>query len=180
MLSRTKLVFFGSLYISIFSTFTFSAAYSDTFPGTPIKVMRDVHHLLSETTPHIKYNSIPPTSGPHVGWSIPTGIYNQEISNELQVHCLEHGHIIIQYKSDVSSDLKKYLERFAKLHPRDVILAPSSRVRPAFVVTSWGRLQEFDKEDTAGVELFIKVFANSYDHEWINKKFENIEGWTKN
>jgi hypothetical protein len=37
--------------------------------------------------------AIPPTSGPHVAQTVAPGVYREEI----QVHALEHGHVVVQY-----------------------------------------------------------------------------------
>ena len=45
--------------------------------------------------PHERYNSLPPTSGPHYPFTAPWGISSEPIPEELQVHNLEHGGVFI-------------------------------------------------------------------------------------
>jgi hypothetical protein len=48
---------------------------------------------------HEPYNSNLPSSGPHYAAPTPWGIKDQEIADETLVHNLEHGGIVIAYKS---------------------------------------------------------------------------------
>ena len=46
------------------------------------------------------YNSEPPTSGPHLPYIAPWGIHTRPIPNELQVHNLEDGGVMVQYNCE--------------------------------------------------------------------------------
>ena len=48
-------------------------------------------------TPHVPYNSDPPTSGRTCRTSRPWGVHTEPISKELQVHNLEDGGVMVQY-----------------------------------------------------------------------------------
>src|SRR2546428_7497036 len=45
----------------------------------------------------VKYNSFPPSSGPHYQQPSPWGLYDQPIQETILVHNLEHGGSILQY-----------------------------------------------------------------------------------
>src|SRR5581483_2784265 len=71
---------------------------------------------IARNAAHVAYNSIPPTSGPHyndAGAPTPWGIYQDPIQNEVQVHNLEHGGIVIQYSCGASCpEIKQQIEDF--------------------------------------------------------------------
>ena len=52
-----------------------------------------------ETKP--KWNSSPPTSGPHYGQTAVWGSYDEEVPLVQTVHNLEHGGVVIHYGPDV-------------------------------------------------------------------------------
>ena len=81
-------------------------------------------HIQTLDEPHVPYNSDPPTSGPHMPYIAPWGIHTEPIPRELQVHNLEDGGVVVQYKCatpcpDLVSKLKAIVERY----PEQVILA---------------------------------------------------------
>ena len=53
-------------------------------------------HVQTVGDPHEPYNSTPPTSGPHLPYIAPWGIHTRPIPNELQVHNLEDGGVVVQ------------------------------------------------------------------------------------
>src|SRR6184192_4136745 len=57
-------------------------------------------HVASPDTPHEKYNSDPPTSGPHLPYIAPWGVHTRPIPQPLQVHNLEDGGVLVQYNCD--------------------------------------------------------------------------------
>jgi uncharacterized protein DUF3105 len=74
------------------------------------------------------YNSNPPTQGNH--WSQtglapgPTGVHAAPVPNEVQVHNLEHGNIVIQYSPSLSPDVRNALEDFTHKFDTRVMMAP--------------------------------------------------------
>src|SRR5207247_969496 len=73
----------------------------------------------------VTYLSQPPTSGDHYQTPAPTGIYDSPIPNEVQVHNLEHGHIVFQYQpGQISDAILNGLKEIVRKHPTDTILAP--------------------------------------------------------
>ncbi len=60
-------------------------------------------HIPSLDAQHEPYNSNPPTSGPHLDQLAVWGIHDQSIPDELQVHNLEDGGVMVQYNCEPNS-----------------------------------------------------------------------------
>lgn len=54
-------------------------------------------HIQNMTDAHDPYNSIPPTSGTHVGGKAQWGVSDSPIPDELQLHNLEDAGVMVQY-----------------------------------------------------------------------------------
>ena len=58
-------------------------------------------HIPTSETPHVAYNSDPPTSGPHLPYIAPWGVHARPIAKELQVHNLEDGGVVVELQAPV-------------------------------------------------------------------------------
>ncbi len=95
------------------------------------------HIPLSETFD--AYNSVPPTSGPHWGVTTAWGISTVPSPNELQLHNMEHGGVMIQYNTE-DRDLISQLRRFAQKQPNfpcHLIVAPYPDMPFVIALTAW-------------------------------------------
>ena len=89
------------------------------------------------------YRSDPPVSGPH--WSdanapIPWGVHTQVIPDEALVHNLEHGGIVIHYRSSADPVIRQQLEEFVQNQPggtQGFILAPRSNLPATITMDAW-------------------------------------------
>jgi hypothetical protein len=137
-------------------------------PGRSIRILASPHVAYIGAS-HAAYDSIPPTSGPHVPWTVAPGIYREQIPEELQVHALEHGHILIQYARSTPANERRKLEAFGRSHPRQVIVAPYNRLKSGIALTAWGRLERLTHPDTRRIETFIDRLSGRYVHGWHRK-----------
>ena len=116
-----------------------------------------------ETGTQATYNTTPPTSGEHYRVPAQVGGYTQPIQDEQQVHNLEHGHVMVQYRG-ISNDQIDQLAEFIKKDPKKVLLAPYPDMTPAIAFTSWGKIQTCDAW-TDGVPALAKYFIRvNRDH----------------
>jgi hypothetical protein len=99
------------------------------YPGLSAK------HLGSPDA-KVKYNSFPPSSGPHFQTPAPWGIYDDPIKQTILVHNLEHGGVIIQY-GDVGSDAVSELRSFYQDDPYGLVVAPYAKLGKKFALTAW-------------------------------------------
>jgi len=109
------------------------------------------------------YDSTPPTSGAHYRHWVTTGIYAESIQNERQVHNLEHGHVLIQYRALDSSQINA-LEAVVQGGGRMLILAPYPDMDPKISFTSWGKIQTCDAWSDGIPELARFFIAQNRDH----------------
>ncbi len=134
-------------------------------PGRAVPIL-DSPHVPYTGADHPPYDSVPPTSGPHVPWTVAPGVYEEGISEELQVHALEHGHILVQYSAATSRSTVAQLELFARHNTRNVIVAPYSKLRRGIALTAWGRIELLSRPDEARMQRFVDRLAGRYNHGW--------------
>lgn len=134
-------------------------------PGTLVADLGN-EHIPSATTPHISYNSKPPTSGPHLDPKADWGIHDKQIPDELQLHNLEDGGVLVQYDCDGQdcSDLVSQLKTVAEKYKDKVILAPYSGLNNRIALTAWNRIDSFDEFDEKRITTFINSFRGVDHH----------------
>ena len=133
-------------------------------PGTPVPSMGNAH-IQSVNDPHPPYNSDPPTSGPHLPHLAPWGIHTEPISNELQVHNLEDGGVLVQYRCpEGCPELVEKLKAIVNRYDRQVILAPYPTMDKRIALTAWGRIDKFDEFDEKRVVRFIVAYRGIDHH----------------
>jgi hypothetical protein len=108
--------------------------------------------------PHDPYNSNPPTSGPHFDAPGRWGIYDQPQPDELFVHNLEHGGIVVHYNcAEACPELVEQLRDVVGQYRSKVILAPrpNKDVPWRITLTAWTWLDGFNEFDAARIRAFI-------------------------
>lgn len=122
-------------------------------------------HVEPGTT--VRYGTSPPTSGPHYGAGAPTftGVHEEPIPNEVQVHNLEHGHVGIQYRPGLDPALVEELGRVTRSDPQWIFMAPypdlPAGVQVAF--TAWTALMHCSEptEDIGeAASAFVEAFRD--------------------
>ena len=120
-------------------------------------------HIQTATDPHEPYNSEPPTSGPHLPYIAPWGVHTRPIPNELQVHNLEDGGVMVQYNCtcpELVDKLRAIVSRYEKF----VILTPYPTMKTRIALTAWTRLDRFEELDEARVVRFIDRYRGIDHH----------------
>jgi hypothetical protein len=138
-------------------------------PGESVTAMASRSHIDPGTT--IEYNTTPPTNGPHVG-SVPQfKIYTEPITNELAVHGLEDGGVIINYHPDLDKPTVDKLAAIATSYIEigggrsHVIMAPYPNLSHPIVLTTWRRWDRLPAFDEARIRRFIDAFVGIDHHE---------------
>jgi len=131
-------------------------------PGKEVPSLGN-NHIGGPSDPHMPYNSIPPTSGPHFPYIAKWGVSKTPIADELQVHNLEDGGVMIQYNCQNCDVLVAQLEKFAVKYNR-VIVAPYPKMKTPIALTAWGRIDTMDQADEDRIDRFIKAYMGIDHH----------------
>jgi Protein of unknown function (DUF3105) len=91
---------------------------------------------LSSPDEKVKYNSFPPSSGPHYQQPAPWGIYEDPIKQTILVHNLEHGGIVLQY-GKVGEETVREIQSFYQDDPYGLVVAPNPRLGKEIALTAW-------------------------------------------
>src|SRR5712691_11736861 len=96
---------------------------------------------VTTLTATVKYNSFPPTSGPHYFQPAPWNFYDGPVDSEVRVvHNLEHGGIVIQWGDRVPASMVEQLRGFWQGSPNGMLMAPLSKLGNKIALTAWTRL----------------------------------------
>jgi hypothetical protein len=106
-----------------------------TFKVAP--ALEGVHSIRDPAGTSDKWNTDPPTSGPHYGIAAIFGIYDDELEPARVVHNLEHGGIFILYGKDVPEGTVDQLRSFYDSHKTATIMAPLHRLGKEFALGAW-------------------------------------------
>jgi hypothetical protein len=131
-------------------------------PGMAQPDLGNQHITYPETA---TYNTSPPTSGPHYTTIAPWGIHAEPIPNELQVHNLEDGGVMVQYNCpDGCPDLVEQLSSVVERYDEMVILAPYPDMDSRIALTAWGRLDTLEEFDKQRIVKFINAYRGIDHH----------------
>ena len=131
-------------------------------PGKQVPTQGNLH-IEKPSDPHIPYNTTPPTSGPHLHQVANWGVHKEPISDELQVHNLEDGGVLIQYNCKKCPDVIARLEAYAAKYKR-VVVAPYPNMETPIALTAWGRIATMKKPDPTLIERFIRAYMGIDHH----------------
>jgi hypothetical protein len=107
---------------------------------------------------YTNYDSTPPTSGPHDPSPAPCGISSQPIPNTVQVHDLEHGVVMIQYRPGLDPSQVTALQALGRSYSSHVIVAPYPNLPTPVAATAWTKLMRLDHADVGKLRRFIDRF----------------------
>jgi len=106
-----------------------------TLSATP--ALPGEHTITTPSGTSPKWDTVPPTSGPHYEIPVVYGIYDEPVNQAQLVHNLEHGAIAVQYGKDVPRATIDRLTAFAQSHARGTVLAPSPRLGDGIALGAW-------------------------------------------
>ncbi|GEM_PF-371657 len=135
------------------------------------------------------YNSRPPTSGCHSPGQAAYGIHEEPVPHELQLHNLEHGAVVVQYRTsgalgadeglifdltDLVERLRKEDVKYCRLilapYPYSFLLSEGVRERAGLsadevaekriALTAWGWIELLDEFDEGRIRAFIDAHIN--------------------
>lgn len=146
--------------IAAYGVYTWS---SGSLPGEshPTQGNRHVPSGRAEVFP---YNTNPPTSGPHYGNLARWGIHKKPIPKGLQVHNLEDGGVLVQYRCRDCPELIAKIENIVARYSKQVIAAPYPGMKPLIALTAWTRIDRLEAFDEDRIVRFIKAYRGIDHH----------------
>ena len=103
-----------------------------TYPGLP-----RTHLSTVDAKPNPKWNSSPPSSGPHYQQPAIWGAYDRPIALTLSTHNLEHGGIVVHYGPRVPAAEQEKLRDFYADDPNGIVLAPLASAGDEIILSAW-------------------------------------------
>ena len=117
------------------------------------------------------YSTVPPTSGPHwAAWS-KCGFFNHPLPDELLVHNLEHGNIIVSYNlADAAAvDALRAAVAAVPMAAEFAIVRPYPALPEGMVaLATWGVLDRMLGVDAARIARFFSNFPGNTGPEFAN------------
>lgn len=133
-------------------------------PGEPVADIGN-QHLDSIKEEHVPYNTSPPTSGPHLNQKAAWGVSDEQIVDEMQVHNLEDGGVIIHYDQEKVDDATKTsLQNIVNRYSDKVILEPYANLETPIVLTAWTKIDKLQAFDEDEIVSFISAYRGIDHH----------------
>ena len=105
-----------------------------------VPAAKSATHVERDAKP--KWNTDPPTNGPHYGGTIVYGIYDEPVPQIEIVHNLEHGAVYVQYGDDVPDATVTQLEEYYRDDPQGLIVAPYPKLGDKIALGAWNEPKE--------------------------------------
>ena len=119
-------------------------------------------HIAETSADHPAYNSNPPTSGWHVGYLADWGGYDYVMPDEVLLHSMEDGGVILWYQlgTHVEVENRANIARLEKVVQgyRRAIIAPRQNLETPYALTAWQRKQNFEEVDETEMRAFLKAY----------------------
>jgi Protein of unknown function (DUF3105) len=115
----------------------------------------------------ITYQEYPPSSGKHWPVWAPWAIYKEAVPEEVFVHNLEHGGIVVLYNcATPCPDLVRQLEESFAALPKSkfghvkVVISPNPRVKGRLALLAWTRIDDLDRFDRDRIVRFVQAWQD--------------------
>ncbi len=131
-----------------------------TFKVAP--ALEGVHSIDDPSGTSNRWNTNPPTTGPHYGIAAIFGIYEDELELARVVHNLEHGGVFILYGDEVPDATVDQLRAFYDDHKTGTIMAPLDRLGDEFALGAWVVDGDIDNGFLATCKTFDEDAASSF------------------
>ena len=136
--------------------------------GEAVEIMPTRDHVAQGQT--VAYSTTPPTSGDHWDSWADCGFYPDGLPDELIVHNLEHGNIVVSYNLASQSEidqLRAALESIDLVEEWGVIRSYDKIPEGMVSVAAWGRRARMPGFDLEGLDSFFAGHAGAVGPERI-------------
>ncbi len=145
-----------------FIVWAFQQGQPSAKPGEHVAYQGQTHITAGEA--HADYVSDPPTSGAHAERPADPGFYDTPIADEVIVHNLEHGYVVVSYDCaqlpDCGSVQNELRALVGKYNNFKVIAVPRTNRDAPIAVTAWQRVELFDSYNEAKISAFINTWRD--------------------
>jgi hypothetical protein len=117
---------------------------------TTATALRGDHSIATPDGTSKKWNTTPPTSGPHYQVPAVWGTYDEPVNQAQLVHNLEHGGIAVQYGDEVPEETVEQLKAFVQEHSRGTVLAPYPALGNQIALGAWFTASASEPENGTG------------------------------
>ncbi len=154
-------LFLPSLPIGNLGSGVGAASYVDGI-GVPQPIMSTAYHVDGKT---VSYATLPPTSGDH--WSAPAqcGFYDsKELADEVIVHNMEHGNVVISYNLSDESQKSQLKELHSRLNGSSewLVTRPYEKIpEGSIVLTAWGISDEILGVNEDRITSFVEAYSGN-------------------
>jgi hypothetical protein len=130
--------------VAVAAVFLIGADDSGSDPGALRRAGCTVQAFPAQGRQHVqavpknfKYNSSPPTSGPHHPQPAPFDVYDEPVEQFRLVHNLEHGGVVIQYGRQVPRRTVDALVAWYREDPNGIVIAPLPALGRVIALAAW-------------------------------------------
>lgn len=102
-----------------------------------------------------KWNTDPPTSGPHNEQTAVWGFYEDPVPLPQSVHNLEHGGIVIHYGEDVPDEQVEQLRAWYTDDPNAILVAPLDKLGDRIALSAWTTDEALTPDDAENGEGYL-------------------------
>lgn len=104
----------------------------------------------------------PPSGGDHLGGAAPAGVYTGANipPDGILVHSLEHGYVILWYRSDAPADEVATVREAAQKFQRDTLVVERKDMPVAIAATAWEQRLLCQEADADTLADFIERYRN--------------------
>ncbi len=106
------------------------------------------------------YTSDPPTSGPHFTTTAGEGVSEAPVEEQLLIHNLEHGGVVVHHKGLPDTALTALKEQIADNDGKVLLVPDESLEAPGVAYTGWRRLQTCATYDPDVLSTFLKLYLD--------------------
>jgi hypothetical protein len=108
-----------------------------SFPAQGLDNRSQRARHVAELPKGFRYNSFPPTSGPHDSQPVIWNVYGDAVPQINLVHNLEHGGIAVQYGSQVPKETVDRIVAWYAEDPNGIVVAPLPSLGKRIALSAW-------------------------------------------
>ena len=152
----------GLFLIALFIPQSFGGGGNRDIPDGPgVRQEDQGREHIPEGGSHAPYNTFPPTSGWHYDRWASWGIKSEPLAEELFIHNMEHGGVILHY--NCPNGCQNEVESMSEIVRRtdETILMPNPNMDSRFAVTAWNWLMTMEVYDDSMAREFVRSHLNS-------------------